>query len=202
VTALLENRLRAELHEDAADIELRAGYITSTVERVLARRRQRQIRALAVAVAATLILALSSIALAAQGHGGLDQTTIQTLRETEQSRLDALVAADMPVVEQTYANDYEAVPPTGYPLTRGELLGAVASGDLDFQIFEPASKIGVRLYADSAVLWYPAHIDVVAGDEGRLTHDAWLTCLYEQRNGTWQLVWEQTTAVGAFPPPD
>jgi hypothetical protein len=202
MTTLLEDRLRSELRDEATDIELRDGYITSTVERVLARRRQRQVRALAVAIGVIATLALGSIALAAQGHDGTDPTTIQTLRQTEETRLDALVAADMPVLEKLHAADFQAIPPTGYPLTREDILGAVASGDLDFQAFEPTTQIKVRPYADSAVLRYQAHIEVVAAGEGRLSHGAWLTCLYEKRGEGWQLVWEQTTAVGAFPPSD
>jgi RNA polymerase sigma-70 factor (sigma-E family) len=202
VTATLEDRLRAELRDEAAGIELRAGYVTSTVERVLARRRQRQVRALAVAVGVIAIVALGGIALATQGPDAADETTIQSLRDTEKSRLDALVAADMPVVEQLYADDLQLVPPTGYPLTRAAYLAAVASGDLDFRTFEPVSKIQVRLYADSAVLRYKVHIDVVATPADRITHGGWLTCLYEKHDGRWQVVWEQMTAVGAFPPPD
>jgi hypothetical protein len=202
VTTLLEDRLRAELHDEAGDLELRAGYVTGTVERVLARRRQRQVRALAMTAVVIAILALGGIALATQGSGGDDETTIQTLRETEKTRLDALVAADIPAAEQVYSGDYKAVPPTGYPLSREDLLGAVASDDLDFQTFEPVSTIQVWPYSNSAVLRYKAHIDVVATGEGRLTHGAWITCLYEQHEGRWQVVWEQTTAIGAFPPPD
>jgi hypothetical protein len=29
----------------------------------------------------------------------------------------------------------------------------------------------------------------------RLTHQAWVTELYERDHGTWQIVWEQATAI-------
>ena len=57
-------------------------------------------------------------------------------------------------------------------------------------------------YEDTAVLRYKSHIEVRTVGEGRLSHGAWHTCLYENHDGHWQVVWEQTTAVGAFPPPD
>ena len=33
-----------------------------------------------------------------------------------------------------------------------------------------------------------------------LVHEAWLLVLYENRGGQWQVVREQATAVGGFPP--
>jgi hypothetical protein len=42
---------------------------------------------------------------------------------------------------------------------------------------------------------------VVAALLGHLTHPAWTTALYERRKGNWQIVWEQTGAIGPLPPP-
>jgi hypothetical protein len=48
-----------------------------------------------------------------------------------------------------------------------------------------------------AIITYKSHIDVVVAGLGRFTHDAWRTYLW----GTWQVVWEQASAIGGFPPP-
>ena len=202
----LEERLRTELREESEAIELRAGYVANMVEHVFVVRRQRRIRALALAVGVIAIIVVSGALLGSQGRDDtsppvIDQITIQTLRDTEKSRLDALVTADMPGLEQLHADDFELVPPTGSPLGREAYLDAVAAGDLDFRAYEVVTPIEVRLYEDTAVLRYKSHIEVRTVGEGRLSHGSWHTCLYENHDGHWQVVWEQTTAVGAFPPP-
>ncbi len=53
----------------------------------------------------------------------------------------------------------------------------------------------------AAIITYKSHINVVVAGLGRFTHDAWHTYLYERRQGTWQVVWEQASAIGGFPPP-
>jgi hypothetical protein len=35
----------------------------------------------------------------------------------------------------------------------------------------------------------------VAVGRTRLTHEGWITELYDRRGGAWQLVWEQATAI-------
>lgn len=44
-------------------------------------------------------------------------------------------------------------------------------------------------------------IDIQVAGIGHLTHPAWSIALYERRNGRWQLVWEQTGAIGPLPSP-
>ena len=52
-----------------------------------------------------------------------------------------------------------------------------------------------------AVLRFRHTIDVQVAGLGRLTHPAWSTALYERRKAGWQLVWEQTGAIGPLPRP-
>ena len=206
MTSPLEDRLRTELREEADTVELRAGFVETTVDQVFVRRRHRRIRTLAVAASVIMILALSGVVLASQGRDDssppvIDQVTVQTLRQTEQSRLSAVVDADMPVLRQLYADDFELITPTGSPLTREEYLGGIADGYFDFRAYEPVTPIEVRLYGDAAVLWYESRIDIVAGDDQR-NDAAWHTCLYENRDGDWRIVREQTIVVVTKLPPE
>ena len=205
MTSPLEDRLRTELREEADAVELRAGFVATTVDQVFVRRRQRRIQALAVAAGVIVILALSGVLASRAGDDSsppvIDQVTVQTLRQTEQGRLSALVAADMPVLRQLYADDFELITPTGSPLTREEYLGGIADGYFDFRTYEPDTPIEVRLYGDAAVLWYESRIDIVASDDQR-NDAAWHTCLYENRDGDWRIVREQTTVVVTKLPPD
>ncbi len=114
--------------------------------------------------------------------------------------MQALVEADMAVAGPLHADDFQLIPPPGFPLSREEYLGAVAAGDIDYLAFEPISEIEVRIYGRAAVMRYQSHLDIVVSGLGRFTHEAWHTYLYEKRHGRWQAVWEQATAIGGFPP--
>jgi hypothetical protein len=45
-----------------------------------------------------------------------------------------------------------------------------------------------------AALRYKVSFDLVAGGT-RVTHKGWITELWERHNGSWQIVWEQATAI-------
>ena len=126
---------------------------------------------------------------------------VERLRATELERQQALVDVDMATVGALTADDFELIPPPGTPLSREEYLGAVAVGAIDYSVFEPVSEMTVRLYGQAAAMRYLAHIDVVVAGLGHFDTVAYVTCIYERRNGRWQVVWEQATAVGGFPPP-
>jgi hypothetical protein len=59
----------------------------------------------------------------------------------------------------------------------------------------------VRLHGNTAVLRYRHTIDIAVVPVGHLTHPAWTTASYERRKGHWQIVWEQTGAIGPLPLP-
>jgi hypothetical protein len=127
---------------------------------------------------------------------------VEELRRVERERLEHLVAADVDRAAPLHAEDFELIPPPGHPMGREDYLGAVGSGDLDYHVFEPISEIEVRVHGSSAVVWYQSRIDLAVAGLGRFDHDTWHLYLYERRAGTWQVVREQATAVGGFPPPD
>jgi hypothetical protein len=154
--------------------------------------------AAAAALVIVLVSALAAIAVAAPPGGS---PAGERLRDIERTRLAALVDANMPVVEALHADDFQVVPPHGFPLSREEYVGAVASGDINYLEFKPISPIDVHLYGQAAVLTYMSHIDIVVSGIGHVAHDAWHTYLYEKRAGRWQAVWEQATAIGGIPEP-
>ena len=160
--------------------------------------------AIAGASAIALVVAVTATAIASparsSGPPG-SSPPAERLRDIERARLQALVDADMGVVAALHADDFQLIPPPGFPLSREDYLAALASGDIDYLGFKAVSPIEVRLYGQAAVLTYMSNIDIVAAGLGRFTHDAWHTYLYEKRAGRWQVVWEQATAVGGFPPP-
>ena len=156
--------------------------------------------ALVTAVVAALLLPLPAVATA-KGDRSKGAGQAERLRQTEKTRLKALVDANVAVAGPLIASDYESINPLGELLTRSDLLGDVGSGALDFVSDTVTSQIRVRLHGDAATLRYRHTISVALAQVGHLTHPAWTTALYERRKGNWQIVWEQTGAIGPLPLP-
>ena len=152
---------------------------------------KRTMLVLAGAALALLITAGAVTASRGTGHGS---TEADQLHAIERTRLHALVVADTTTARRLMAEDFQAINPAGGLLARDEYLDSIQAGDIDYLVFEPVSPIAVRLSGDSAALRFEVNFDlVVAGT--RLTHQAWITELYERRHGRWQIVWEQATAI-------
>jgi len=158
---------------------------------------------LVTAVATALLLPLPALATAKADHskGAHKSHQVDRLRQAEQTRLKALVDADVAVAGRLIASDFELINPLGDVLTRDDVLGGVASGGLDFLADTVTSPIKVRLHGNTAVLRYRHTIDIAVVPVGHLTHPAWTTALYQRRKGNWQIVWEQTGAIGPLPLP-
>jgi len=93
------------------------------------------------------------------------------LREAERARLQSLVAADLSVAERLHADDYQLITPGGATMSKRAYLDGIASGDLDYSVFEPVSEIRVRLYGEAAILRYRVRIEINVGgahEEGTL----------------------------------
>ena len=122
------------------------------------------------------------------------QNKADQLRTIERQRLRSLVDADIATATRLHADDFELIYPRGGTLSKEQYLGRIASGDLDYLEWEPG-EIRVRMYCDSAVIRYQAHLRVsVKGSPGRPVK-FWHTDLYEKRNGHWQIVWSHATEV-------
>lgn len=116
------------------------------------------------------------------------------LRDAEHERLRSLVAPDPAIAELLHADDYELITPGGATMSKRDYLDAIASGDLDYQVFAPTSEIRVRLFDRGAILRYRVRIEVLvngAKDSGNF----WHTDAYELRADRWQAVWSQATRI-------
>jgi hypothetical protein len=151
-------------------------------------------RALFVLAGAALALLITAGAVAASHGPGRGSSEADRVRAIERTRLHALVVADTTTARRLMADDFQAISPGGGLLERDDYLDSVQAGDIDYLVFEPVSPIAVRLSGDSASLRFEVNFDLVVGGT-RLTHQAWITELYERRQGRWQIVWEQATAI-------
>jgi Domain of unknown function (DUF4440) len=141
------------------------------------------VRRTVLVLAAAAVALLAAAAAMAASHG--DSTT----------RLQALVDADTATARSLMAPDFQVINPAGGVSGREDYMDAVEAGVIDYLVFEPASPIAVRLSGDSAALRYQVSFDLVVGGDTRVTHQGWITELYERRHGRWQIVWEQATAI-------
>lgn len=116
------------------------------------------------------------------------------LADVERRRLRALVEAELVVVDQLHASDFQLITPAGDSLSKEEYLGAIASGEINYLLWEPGD-IDARARDAAGCVRYQSTIKiVVAGREigpGRY----WHTDFYERTNGRWQVVWSQATEI-------
>jgi hypothetical protein len=119
------------------------------------------------------------------------------IRELEQTRLRALVTSDMAVAGPLHAEDFQLIPPTGNPHSKVDYLGAIATGDLTYHVFEPATEIDVRLSGTTAMIRYRSRLEIVDHGVLRPLASYWHMDHYELRAGHWQIVWSQATAISS-----
>jgi hypothetical protein len=75
----------------------------------------------------------------------LDRPPADLIRETEHQRLRALVGAEIELANSLHSDDYQLITPGGQTVSK-EYIGGIASGELVYDTFEPASDIAVRVY--------------------------------------------------------
>ena len=111
------------------------------------------------------------------------------------ARLRALVEADLTIAEPLHADDFQLINPVGETLTKAQYLGDIASGEIDYRVWEPDSAIAVRVSSEAAVIRYRSRLEIVSGGHHVPLGHYWHTDLYELRDQHWQIVWSQATAI-------
>jgi hypothetical protein len=116
------------------------------------------------------------------------------LRAIERERLRSLVDGDIETARRLHADDFQLVNPAGVTQSKAEYLGEIASGKLDYLIWEPET-IEVRTYGEAAVIRYRAQAQAITAGRKTQLLRFWHTDVYEKRNGRWQAVWSQATLI-------
>jgi hypothetical protein len=120
--------------------------------------------------------------------------TEDVLRDTERQRLRALVKGDMQVARRLHADDFQLINPSGGSFSKEQYLGGIASGDIDYLVWEPET-IDVRLYNSAAAIRYRSELEIIVRGQRISRRPYWHTDLYEKRDGQWQVVWSHATEV-------
>ena len=116
------------------------------------------------------------------------------IRSLERQRLQALVAGDTTVAGPLHAGDFQLINPFGQALSRKEYLGGVASGALDYQVWEP-DQMAIHLDDITAVIRYQARLSIVVQGDTVPEARYWHTDMYQKNGKRWQVVWSQATAI-------
>jgi Domain of unknown function (DUF4440) len=130
-----------------------------------------------------------------------DATTdiAEAVKLIERRRLRAFVDADVDVAETLHAPEFRVVDPRGGTHSKGEILGWLAEGILDYRRFEAVSDVELEASGDLAVLHYRSGIDVLVQGLAPQSLEAWLTICYRraENHAGWQVFWHQETAISA-----
>lgn len=143
-----------------------------------------------VALACLLIASAGS---ALEGSISDTQAEADFIRVAERRRLRALVEANIEVARRLHADDFQLINPRGEVISKEQYLGGIASGQIDYLVWEPESDIEVRLYGRGAVIRYRSRLEIVVQGQKVPLQRYWHTDSYEKRQGGWQIVWSQAT---------
>ncbi len=115
------------------------------------------------------------------------------LANLERRRLRALVDADMSAANELHAEDFQLITPAGTAHSKDEYLQAVASGEIDYLVWEP-EEIESLVRGDAGCIRYASRIHIRVGGQEAPPARYWHTDYYEKREDGWQVVWSQATA--------
>ena len=122
------------------------------------------------------------------------------LVQIEQLRLRALVDADVAVAEGIHAHDFQLITPGGDAFSKEQYLGDVASGVIDYRVWEPLD-IEVHVRGDAGCLRYHSNLEIVVAGRHIALSRYWHTDYYERRDGRWQVIWSHATEIPDDPEP-
>jgi hypothetical protein len=117
------------------------------------------------------------------------------IRTTEQERLRALVKANMDAAHELHADDFQLINPRGELLSKDQYLGGIATGEINYLLWEPDSAIAVRMYGRVALIRYRSQLEILVGGHKTPLRRYWHTDSYQNRGGLWQVVWCQATEI-------
>jgi hypothetical protein len=126
---------------------------------------------------------------------GLDAIA-EEVRAVERDRLRALVGGDLDRARELHADDFQLITPTGAELSKERYLGDVASGQLNYLVWEPGPiEVRVTAAGEAAAIRYRSELEMAADGDPVPRRPYWHTDLYERRDGRWRIVWSHATRI-------
>jgi ketosteroid isomerase-like protein len=139
-------------------------------------------------VTAVLAVVAASIALGQTQSANRDQrgSVERTIRQLDNERIQAQIAADAAALDRLYAEDFIGVGPSGTVRTKAQVLSDFTSGTLKFQSIT-TDEVQVRVYENTAVETGPS--TMVGQDKGKaVPRDTRFTRVWVKQQGRCRLV--------------
>lgn len=138
-------------------------------------------------VAAVLFSAVSSVIAEAQSVGQRAAAKAErAVRQQDQVRIHAQLAADTIALRRIYADDFIGIGPTGVVRNKSEVVADFTSHALTYQSITTGDVL-VRVYGNTAV--ETGRSTMVGQDRGKtVPRDNRFTRVWVMKDGRWQLV--------------
>ncbi len=123
------------------------------------------------------------------------ETDVAEVLELEARRWNAMIAKDTATLAELFADEMSYTHSNALVDTKASYLKAIEKGTFDYQAVK-RSDDAITVFGDTALLTGRAEIDVNGG--GRQLHlNARYTVIWLRRDGTWQFLAWQSTAIPA-----
>lgn len=147
-----------------------------------------------------MVLACGAILAARVAFAGSADEKQQVMA-TEQARVAALDASDVPALERIMADDVTYVHASGKVDTKTSYLAAIRSGQLHYISWAPKS-LQVRVAGDAAVIngEYSVRVTDSRVQPDPINIGIFILEMYARRDGRWQqIAWQSTRDVASTP---
>ena len=137
---------------------------------------------------AALVLSTASTAIAQQqGPGTRDAASAeQAVRQQDQERIRAQIAADTVALRRIYADDFVGIGPTGVVRGKAAVIADFTSHALTYQSITTA-EVRVRVYGNTAV--ETGRSTMIGQDKGKVVpRENRFTRVWVMKSRRWQLV--------------
>jgi uncharacterized protein (TIGR02246 family) len=115
------------------------------------------------------------------------------LNRLEDLRYEAMKNADAQTMGELFADEFVYQTLQGVTHTKSSYIGVITSGDVKINTFKRENS-RVRFYGDTAIVMATTHLDIAFKGEARQL-SLFYTNVWVKRDGRWQLVARQSTAL-------
>ncbi len=150
-------------------------------------------RTLAVTLTAAAVLVASAGPVGAQAASSA--AVEEQIKKIEKDRAAAVTRADVAALEAVTSDDYSLIDRNGRVRDKAQTMSAIKTGDIKITSNE-VSDLKVRVYGDTAVVTGRADTKGTIGGKD-VSGPMLFTRVYVKKNGRWQSVAFQQTAISA-----
>jgi ketosteroid isomerase-like protein len=129
---------------------------------------------------------IAAVAQKPSGQTPDGMNTEQAIRQQDEQRIHAQIAADVIALRRIYADDFLGIGPTGVVRNKEQVIADFTSHELTYQSITTAD-VRVRIYGNAAV--ETGRSTMIGVDKGRaVPHENRFTRVWVVKEGRWQLV--------------